>query len=340
MFIRALRIFALLCVSTASCFVGALTPLALEECEKSLLTAQEYLWYEDSLWHWVDYGQAQLTVRHNLTGPNQVILREGNNRFEVTNPEQRKVLSNYFFTHTAPKGTTAVLIDYPKIGQGLAYRTPKEENLYVKNLKADSGGVIQVPGLPPIYERQINGKTYVDIPHPDVFNAYLGRDFFMPYSSNHNSRFAGEIPSGVYANIASYDRFPLAVVNVELATLTHDTIGHALMMALLHDHTVWTRTVSVLKRAIAIRNAIGKKKMGPSRAQDYETDSKLIMNWLLTAWEGAVNGSGISGARTEQEVKSILGKVEAELEPAIVNAENEVDAMEGEFAKIPFESPR
>jgi hypothetical protein len=302
-----------------------------EECERLLLSNEAFTRSQRSNAIWIEYGSAKLTVRANYTGDHQVILLQNDATYVITDAEQKRSLENFFYSRLAPRHSEPVTINYPRTGPALAYRVRKKDSIYTKSLKPDQNGVVQIPGLPPIYIHEINGEEYVDVPHPDVFNAYIGRNYFYPYTAKSHARFPGEITADEYALITSYDRFPIALADVDSSLFLHDVFGHALIMAVVNNHPIWKLTVEVAKRAFAVKNLIYRSKIPPIQAQGYLREADHILS-ELGIWETAANASIIDRARTQDDVTNTVDKLIATVRPILDQAQLRIESLEAAVA--------
>lgn len=210
--------------------------------------------------------------------------------------------NNLLYPQVVPRNSEVVIVDYPKVGKGFAYRFTKKDNFYAKKFTANSDGVIQIPGLPPIYEQTIDGQVYTYMPHIDVYNAYLGRYFFVPYTSSDDEP---TIDPELYWRIISYDQYPIAIVNWDVTSLTHDMFAHGLLMAIMKDHPVWKKTVDIVKRALAAKDSLGTAPLTARMKKSYLKTIEMVFN-LLTIWEVAANDAKIYKATTIAERDQIV----------------------------------
>jgi len=287
--------------------------------------------------HWIEYGSLKMSVQANPDGEDFVFVKDDSEKhkdkfYKVADPKQRHELARFFFAKTAPLGSELIEIDYPKIGKGWAYRTLKE-GLYLEHLVADANGIIQIPGLPPVYERQIDGKTYVDVPHPDVFNAYIGRKLFLSYTSTQYKRFAGEIPSRTYAEFISNDRFAVANVKSHVHDFMHDIFGHVVVVAAVYEHPLWKKTVYITKGVFALYQSIWNGQLGYYKDRELnEKADDVLMS--LGFWEQAANYSGISRANSQEVLDKRIAALADTYLPLISKGEVKLHALEAEVARV------
>lgn len=236
----------------------------------------------------------------------------------------------WMYPQIVPAYSKIVVNDYPKVGKAVAYRFPKADNYFARPLRANKDGIIQIPGLPPIYERTIRGRVYVDLPHLDVFNAYIGRHFFVPYTTVTQDLI---IPEAIFWRIISFDQYPIAITTSEISGLTHDQLGHGIVMAVMHDHPAWKKTVDIVNRIFAVEDEVKKSNLSRTEKRKFLERAKYMFLYL-NVWEAAsVNTNEIRFAQTRAQLNRAIEETEQLLNRSLIPGEQKLKQLEADLRR-------
>lgn len=303
-----------------------------ERCTNALIAEQDRSIVSENLGvPWVQVGEWEIveisTPRNRLS---TIFLKRADQIFEVIGTEHRNKLLLTFYLNR--KEMSPKLVTFSNGYTGIAYQHSKF--IYSHHLTPNAEGVFQLPGLPPLNFYDVDGVKNVDIPHPMVFNSFIGHDFFVPYTMV--SVFY--IENLTYARVISNGQFPIQAVSkavISESDYEHDMIGHGLVMALARELPVWRETVDIAKRYFSISDNINTLGFASRVTEKLEDDLGAALTFSVGVWEKAVHEDFIKFKHGDlASVTTSMASLQQYLAPKLAKAEVFIRRAEVEWQRL------
>lgn len=285
---------------------------------------------------WVKYEDGEISLNVEINSPTKVIFKKENKLFEVVDAKQAEELMQFFYLNLSYESMQVISKIFKDKKVGIAYRVARsgdDANIYAEGMTMKEK-ILQLPKLPPFEVVQLNGIDYLEIPHPDIFNYYLGYDFFVTYLEDKKTGiFEGEL----YSRIISTGHFPIMIADG--TSYTHDIIGHGLIMAIMHDQNAWLKTVEYTSKAYNLIDTLHltfAKREQRDAIVAIAQKLKHVIGVVIAPWEWHTNGN--FRKVTREGIPTTIKIIEDEMVDPLKRAKRLLEEVDAELVKLKKES--